>query len=223
MGMFTRSGGACPLIVFSIAATLVGAAGTARAAPMDCWSIGTLAEAIAVGTVACGSRQFSDFTFTTSSASGATALGLDEIALEFSSTRFGHAVALVGNWDVPVGDSVAGTLSFRFEGMRVESASVGLYSEWEWPEAAVSGRLCPDAALPCEDGVVLPHGFPPLDKGPGSVTVSFVLSTQWPRPELPTYVATQFSIPEPGTSSLILLGLAGLASARRRRADLGRG
>ncbi len=222
MGMFGRSVGAFPLVLASVIAVCVGSTGSARAASIDCWSATTLADAIAADAITCAGRTLSDFAFETSSTSGAATRAPEDIAFEMGVAPWAHIVHLTALWDAPPGESITGTLSFRFADMRVDAATVGLYSEQDWSNGTVEARICSEGELPCEAGMLVGPEFP-FQTFPrvhtGSVTLRFVLASDYFRPDpAPTTVYALLVVPEPGACGLVFLGLAGVARARRRTA-----
>lgn len=207
---------------------ICGAARPAAAAPISCFNVVSLQELISLGSEGCaaGSREFYDFTYSVTPSGGALAIPASDVRVDFPGTRFGQPVIFTGDWTVNDGQSLDLLIEYRFAGIRVTGAGVGIIADIPpSPERAlVLGLLCMGAALPTCDGGTLFHLSPEETTtisslgGEGAVELSLLMSGEADNPVGVNSVLTTLAVPEP-TLLLLMLASVGLRAvhARRRR------
>lgn len=146
----------CALLVIEL---FVSSARSATAAPIECGTVSTLEQLIALGSNGCGvsfySMRLYDFSYSFTGTAGA-----DEVtAAEVGLTLGGVPSVLVldfGQWTAEPGQTLAITLGYSFTGRQL--VSIGQFTEvepWYAPDAGavtLTTALCLGDVFPCAGG-----------------------------------------------------------------------
>jgi hypothetical protein len=201
----------------------------AGAASIQCDTVHTLGQLIALGSSGCEIRAYGvhvyDFSYSITGTAGADEIAASDVLF----TRGGVPSALIlefGEWSVEPDQTLAVTLGYSFAGERLLSANQFVFAEpWDAlleGAATLTTTLCKGDTFPCGGGTLAQLS----DAGPisiagierGSVEMSLLLDGRL-LDDVPITVhsgATVFGVPEPPLWALIGGALVVYGLRRRR-------